>query len=172
MIFSIRGIFMVATVTLAAAFPATAQESDVTLLGTFGAWQAITDTAGGGLICLAVSVAVSSTGNKDGNRVVFVGHDPGTSLFGAATFATGVTEDNVLDVTLFIGTQEWRLEGISGNSAFSLDEDDQNEFVSAMKSGEEMRLDASNRSGVVFSDIYALTGATAAFNEIDRACGR
>ncbi len=157
-----------------AASPGISQTSDVTLLGTHGAWQAITDTTGGGLICVAISVAISSTGGTDQTRdgVVFVGHDPATSLFGALTFDTGVTQDNVLDVTLSIGGREWRLDGIRGDSAFSLDEEQQIEIVTAIKAGEEMRLEATNRSGDVFTDTYVLVGATAAFADIDRACGR
>jgi Invasion associated locus B (IalB) protein. len=152
---------------LAVAPAANAQE----VLGTFDAWTAFTDKVSGKQICYIGSKPKKAEGNytKRDEAFVLVTHRPAEKVVGEVSVETGYTYKAGSAPMVTIGDRKFTLFS-KGSNAWAKDAAADKDLVAAMKSGAEMVIKGTSSRGTLTTDTYSLSGFTAAFNAITKAC--
>lgn len=153
---------------LAAAANANAQE----VLGTFNDWTAFTDKVSGKQICYIGSKPKKAEGNytKRDDAFVLVTHRPSEKVVGEVSIETGYTYKTGSSPVVTIGDSTFTLFA-KGSNAWAKDASADRKLVAAMKGGSEMVVKGTSSRGTATTDTYSLSGFTAAFNAIGKACG-
>lgn len=157
----------VAMAVLAAA-AANAQEA----LGAFDDWTAFTDKSSGKQICYVGSKPKKSEGNytKRGDAYVLVTHRPADKVTGEVSFEAGYTFKSDSAPVVTIGGRTFTLFS-KGSNAWANDAAADRALVAAMKAGAEMVVKGTSSRGTLTTDTYSLSGFTAAYTAIGKACG-
>ena len=163
----------IAAATLAALAiltPAAAQAAPE-LIGLFDDWEAYTATEGGAKICYMGSEPKKMEGKYSarGRVVMLVTHRPKDKEKGVVSVTTGYTYKEGSDATVTIGDKTYKLF-TSGGHAFA-EEGRDAALVDAMIRGADMVVKGTSSRGTLTTDTYSLTGFTAAWKAIGKACG-
>lgn len=163
---------VLATVAALAAFgpPALSQEA-VEDLGTFTDWQARTFKEGGKLVCTMFSVPKSSEGDYSnrGEVYAFVTHRPAHNRTDEVSVNIGYTFKKGAPVIAKISGTEYDLFS-DRSTAWTRDAKTDRAMVRAMRAGAEMIVQGVSSRGTRTTDIFSLSGFTAAHNAISNAC--
>ena len=159
---------LAAFATLAA--PALAQEG-LEDLGTFKDWQAHSYKEGGKLVCTMFSVPQSSEGDytKRGDVYVFVTHRPAHNRVDEVSINIGYTFKKGAPVNVVISGTTHELFS-DRSTAWTRDSRSDRALVRAMRAGAEMIVQGISIRGTRTTDMFSLSGFTAAHNAINNAC--
>ena len=153
---------------------ASAQQDSRRHLGSYRDWDAFVYGTGANRTCHMISVPKSSTASKKnarrGDIYVMVSHRPEYGITGEINAVMGYPIRQGSSATIRIDGRK-RIEFFTeGTGAWAYDPKDDAETVAAMKRGSGMVVSATSQRGTNTSDRYSLSGFTAAYNAITRAC--
>ena len=120
------------------------------LIDVYGKWEAYSYSEKGKKVCYIGSQPTSAKGDytQRGKIYVMVTHRPALKLFNEVSFKLFTYED----------------------SAWAVNGEEDRKLVSAMKSGSTMVVVGNSSRGTKTTDTYSLSGFTAAYNAISKAC--
>ncbi|HVO17465.1 MAG TPA: invasion associated locus B family protein [Alphaproteobacteria bacterium] len=142
------------------------------VLGKFGAWDAVATTQGKSKLCYVAGLPQKSEGriDKRGEASVIVSHWPAQRRFNVVEINAGYEFKKDSDVTVKIGDRSFRLF-TKGTSAWTESAAADEAVAGFMKAGSTMIVTGETARGARITDIYDLSGMTAAIAAIDKACG-
>ena len=167
---------MVLTMLCLPAYEAQAQgRGKRELLGSFRDWDALVMTSNAGeKTCYMISTAKRWTASRKnvsrGDIYVIVQHRPAFDVKDEINVNVGYPLKSGSEVTVSVdGKPAYRLF-TEGRAAWAYDPRDDRAMVAAFKRGSRMVAKATSARGTVTTDTYSLSGFTAAYNAITKAC--
>lgn len=161
------GLLFAAVMTIQA-LPAAAE----TLIGQFGDWDAFQDGAGGDKVCYMASLPKSEKGDytSRGQTYLTIVHRPGAKMTGVVRVTAGYAYKQGGDVTVKIDdkTFPFYTHPDTPDSAWTRGDA---AVRKAMIAGRSMVVKGTSGRGTVTTDTYSLSGVTAAYKAISKACG-
>lgn len=141
-------------------------------IGTFNDWTAFSDGSDSNRICYVGSVPTKAEGKytRRGDTYTLVSHRPGERVFGEVSVEAGYTYKPASEVAIDIDGKKFKLFTKGGN-AWASDASADKAIVAAMKAGQRMIIRGTSSRGTLTKDTYSLSGFTAAYNAISKACG-
>lgn len=154
---------------LGVAAPAQAQEPKY--IGNFKDWHSFTLKEQGNDVCYMVSQPIKSEGNytRRGNIHVLVTHRPAERSYDVVSFIAGYTFKEGSAVEVKVGSKKYSLF-TEGETAWAHDEKTDQALVSAIRSGAKMIVTGYSSRGTKTVDTYSLSGSSAAYTAIGKAC--
>jgi len=145
------------------------------LLGSFRDWDALTTKeADGSKTCYMISTPKDSTASRKGARrgdiYVTVTHRPKFGVTGEVSTVMGYPLKVGSDVRVEVdGKSRFNLF-TEGTAAWAYDARDDGRITTAMKRGNRLVIRGTSTRGTNTTDTYSLSGFTAAYNAITKAC--
>ncbi|WP_404423589.1 invasion associated locus B family protein [Thalassospira australica] len=141
------------------------------LIDVYGKWEAYSYSEKGKKVCYIGSQPTSAKGDytQRGKIYVMVTHRPALKLFNEVSFITGYTYEKDSDVDLRIDSKSFKLFTYE-DSAWAVNGEEDRKLVSAMKAGSNMVVVGNSSRGTKTTDTYSLSGFTAAYTAISKAC--
>ncbi|MEQ8195662.1 MAG: invasion associated locus B family protein [Rhodospirillales bacterium] len=149
-----------------AAWPASADP-----INTFNDWSAFAETEGGQNVCYIGSTPKTQSGKykNRGETYVLVTHRPADKTRGVVSVKGGYAYKKGAEVQINIDSERFTLF-TDQDHAWAFDADGDRKLVAAMKAGSKMIVTGVSDKGTKTTDTYSLSGFTAAYNAIGRAC--
>lgn len=163
-----RYILPLALLCLAAGPAGAADE----VLGKFGAWDAVATTQGKSKLCYVAGLPQKTEGriDKRGEASIIISHWPAQRRFNVVEVNAGYEFKKDSDVTVKIGDRSFRLF-TKGTAAWTESAAADEAVSGFMKAGSMMTVTGETTRGVRITDVYDLSGMTAAMAAINKACG-
>ncbi len=158
-----------AAALFAAATPASAAPGSK-LIATHGDWEAYTFSDKNGKVCYIASLPKSAGGAKDRETFASVTHRPADNANDVVAITAGYEYAAGSEVEVSIDGRAFKLF-TSGDGAWAKDSATDREMVEAMKKGMTMKVTGNPAKGKPTTDTYSLSGFTASYQDISRACG-
>lgn len=162
-----RGLISIlAGMALAAvATPVLAQSA--TKIGQYNAWGTYSYNANGGKVCYVLTVPTDKQPAKldHGDIFFFVSQKPGQNVTYEPQFIASYNLQENSKVTVTIKNKTFSMF-TRGKSAWMENAAEEPEFVTAMKSGTDMKVAAKSGKGNATSYTFSLKGISAALNSI------
>lgn len=155
--------------------PSVADAQSSRLLGSYRDWDAHVRGSGSSKECYMLSAvkrwSASRSGVRRGDTYITVTHRPAMAVTGEVNVIVGypLRQGSELRITVD-GGRRFDLF-TEGRGAWAYDSKDDTAIVNAMKRGNSLVATASSQRGTRTTDTYSLSGFTAAYNAITRACG-
>ncbi len=142
------------------------------VIDTFKAWTAFAQTEGGKKVCFVGSAPEKAEGKykKREDPYVLVTHRPAEKSVGVVSVGAGYTYKKGSEVEINIDGQRFTLFTDAG-SAWAYDSKADRALVRAMKGGLSMIVAGMSARGTLTTDTYSLSGFTAAYDAVTKACG-
>ncbi len=145
------------------------------LLGSYRDWDAMTGTDGsGGKTCYIISSPKKSTASKRnatrGQIYITVTHRPAFGVTGEVNAVVGYPIRRGSEANISVDGRHQFQFFTEGPGAWAYDPKDDAAAVSAMKAGVNLVVKATSQRGTDTTDTYSLSGFTAAYNAISKAC--
>ena len=136
-------------------------------IGVYSDWRAYTD----GPVCYMGSEPKKAEGKYKarGQPYMLVSHRPQAKSLGVIEVGAGYTYMKGSEADLAIGEASFRLF-TDGNTAWARNAKTDRALVAAMKGGKEMVIKGTSSRGTLTTDTYSLTGFSAAYAAIGKAC--
>lgn len=141
-------------------------------LALFDAWEANISGTGAQRICFMVSDPSKSepADANRGNIQAFVSHRPGEKARDVVSVSLGYPIKAGSEIRTTIGGKTFNLF-TKGDTAWAKNNADDKALVQAMMNGATMTVAGESERGTKTVDTYSLTGFSAAYKEISKACG-
>ena len=141
------------------------------VLGKFESWDAIASTDGKAKLCYVAGLPQKSEGDytKRGEASLIISHWPAQKRFYVVEINAGYDYKKGSDATVQIGGHSFRLF-TKDASAWTESPQADSALVAAMKAGASMTVVGESSRGTKTTDVYDLSGVTAAIGAIDKAC--
>jgi invasion protein IalB len=169
--------FLIATfaVVLPASAPVEAQKDSRRHLGSYRSWDAFVYGTGTKRTCHIISVPKSSTASKKkarrGDIYIMVSHRPEYGIVGEVNAVLGYPIRQGSTAKFNVDGGRKRIEFFTeGTGAWAYDPKDDAAAIKAMKRGSGLVISATSQRGTKTTDRYSLSGFTAAYNAITKAC--
>ena len=152
-----------------------AAQAAPTSLGTFNAWSAYVSSAADGKVCFAASQPTSSkysrTISRRGDTYVMITTIPAQGIRNQASTIIGFPFKQNGDVAADIDGQAFKMftNDTVPETAWA-DPAQEAGLVEAMKKGSRMTIQSTSSRGTDVSDVYSLSGVTAALAAIAKEC--
>ncbi|MEE8444110.1 MAG: invasion associated locus B family protein [Alphaproteobacteria bacterium] len=148
-----------------------AAQQDVADLGAFKDWKAQTFTEKGKIVCTMWSEPTESAGEykKRGPVYIFVTHRPYANRIDEISINIGYTFKKAAPVGVSIGSREYALFS-GGDTAWTRTSKEDRRLVRAMRAGSNLTISGISSRGTKTTDTFSLSGFTAAYNTITKAC--
>ena len=173
----VKSLLLASSVALVLPFASsasTAQDSR-RALGSYRDWDAFVFGTGAKRTCHMISSPKSSKANKKnvrrGDIYVMVSHRPEYGVVGEVNAVLGYPIRQGSTAAINIDGRKKVDFFTEGNGAWAYDPKDDAAVVASMKRGSGMTVKASSQRGTRTTDRFSLSGFTAAYNAITRACG-
>ena len=153
------------------AVPALAQGGK--LIGVFTDWSAFSETEEGKGICYIGSLPKKQEGKytQRGDPLILVTHRPAEKSFDVVSLQAGYIYSRGSEVEVTISGQRFELF-TRGGYAWTKDSKTDRQIVVAMKGGKTMVVKGTSSRGTLTTDTYSLSGFTAAYGAMGKACGK
>ncbi len=149
-------------------------------IGTFSEWSAFVDGTGDNRECYIISLPKKEEGkySRRDDTYTVVTHRRKDNTYGQVSVEAGYTYKQGSEVDVKIDRKAFKLfttfrEGSKtrvGSNAWAYVGGDA-ELVTAMKAGTKLIVKGTSSRGTLTTDTYSLSGFTAAFKAISKACG-
>ncbi|HAA93739.1 MAG TPA: hypothetical protein DCS82_04825 [Rhodospirillaceae bacterium] len=156
-----------------AASPSNAQDAGANRLGTFGDWHAESYLEKKGKkTCLMWTKPLKSRGKyrKRGDVYMYVTHRPWLKKSNVVSFLAGYNYKKDSEARALVGGAKFVLF-TDKDVAWARSARQDKALVDAMRRGRTMTLDGLSSRSTRTTDIYSLTGFSAAHDAINKACG-
>lgn len=166
----ITAFLLAVSVLLPSSRPAHAAEPR--LLGSFRDWNAFVLEEPSGPACWMVSRPKKQEGDfaRRGDVFVLVTHRPAEKALDVVNFIAGYPIEERGEVTVQIGKKSYKLFA-SAEEAWARDAETDRAIAQAMRQGTIMIVRGTSMRGTNTTDTFSLSGATAAYQAINAACG-
>ena len=156
-------------VTLASAGAASAQS--VTSIGDFKSWSAFSASEGAGAVCFAMSKPTDVTPPPDGytQAYLYLTHRPSENVNNELNLVAGFEFAPDQPATLTVGGKSFELF-TQKDAAWLLDASQNDSLAGAMRAGTTVVVEGTTDKGILVSETFSLSGATAASKAIDSGC--
>ena len=156
-----------AAVMILGLFSPSAAAAKVVEIGVYADWRAFTE----GAICYMGSEPNKAEGKYTSRDqpYVLVSHGPGNKSIGVIEVGAGYAYKKGSEADVTIGDESFRLF-TKGGEAWARDTRTDRALVTAMKVGKAMVVKGTSSRGTLTTDTYSLTGFTAAYAAIGKAC--
>ena len=143
------------------------------LIDVFNEWSAFVEDEKGKPTCYAGSLPKKTEGKytKRGDALILVTHRPAEKSFDVVSIQAGYIYRKESEVEVTIGGQRFELF-VKGGNAWAKDSKSDRLMVAAMKGGKSMVVKGTSSRGTLTTDTYSLSGFTAAYGTMGKACGR
>ena len=141
------------------------------LINNFSDWSAFDETEGSNKVCYIGSTPKKQRGKykKRGETYVLVTHRPAEKTRGVISIKAGYSFKKGTDVQVNVGSQRFTLF-TDKDHAWARDTAGDHKLTAAMRSGSQMIVTGISGRGTKTTDTYSLSGFTAAYNTINKAC--
>ena len=142
-------------------------------IDVFNEWSAYTEKESGKAICYIGSLPEKMEGKytQRGVALILVTHRPAEKSFDVISIQAGYIYRKESGVEVTIGGQKFELFTKGGN-AWAKDSKIDRQLVAAMKGGKTMVVKGTSSRGTLTTDTYSLSGFTAAYGAMGKACGK
>lgn len=160
----------VAVAALAVA-PTASRAADPQLIGTFGAWTAYTFQEGSGKVCYMASQPRKAEGDYTSRGDIFalVTHRPAENSNNVISIVAGYPYKEGSEVALSVGRTAFTLF-THGDRAWARTSQIDGQIAEAIRKGSDMVVKGTSQRGTVTTDTYSLSGSSAAYEAISKAC--
>jgi invasion protein IalB len=151
---------------------ASAQKRDI--IGSFRDWDALIIKEGNAKTCYMISTPKRSTANKKnvrrGDIYITVTNRPGVGVKSEVNAVMGYPLRPNSEVRFQVDGKRAQSLFTEGSTAWAYDGSDDAKIAAAMKAGSRLVVTGTSARGTRTTDTYSLSGFTAAFNAINKAC--
>lgn len=169
-----KAVCMVVGLMILGTSMADAQAGSRRHLGSFRDWDAFVYGAGAERTCHMISVPKSSNASKKnarrGDIYMMVSHKPKFGIVGEVNSVLGYPIRQGSEATMVVDGRHRLKFFTEGNAAWAYDPRDDTKMVANMKRGSGLVVTAASQRGTKTTDRYSLSGFTAAYNAITKAC--
>ena len=151
------------------ALPAAAQS--VRLIGDFRDWSAYSATEGTGGICFAMSLPKEVTPTPEGftQAYLYLTNRPSEGVASEFNLVSGFPFSPNAPATISVGGQVFDLF-TENDAAWLMDPAMSDNLAGAIRAGSTLTIDGVSAAGVAITQIFSLSGATAASRAIEGGC--
>ncbi len=152
--------------------PVSANAAEPRLIGTFRDWSAYEFQDANGKVCYMASRPIKDEGNytRRGEIYALITHRPEERSFDVVSFIAGYTHKAGSDVSVQIGSSSYDLF-TQGDTAWTRDGETDRNLVQSIRQGNRMVTRGTSSRGTLTTDTYSLSGSSAAYDAISKACG-
>jgi invasion protein IalB len=151
---------------------ASAQKRDI--LGSFRDWDALIIKEGSTKTCYMISTPKRTTANKKnvrrGDIYITVTNRPNVGVKSEVNAVMGYPLRPNSEVRFQVDGKRAQSLFTEGSTAWAYDSNDDAKLAAAMKAGSRLVVTGTSVRGTRTTDTYSLSGFTAAFNAINKAC--
>ena len=168
---NIRSTAAVFGFALAASFAGSAVAQSVQVIGTFKDWAAYSAAEGTGSVCFAMSKPTDVTPPPDGytQAYLYLTHRPSENVSNELNLVAGFDFAPDQPATLTVGGQSFDLF-TQKDAAWLLDASKNDDLAGAIRAGSSLVVQGTSAKGILISETFSLSGATAASRAIGSAC--
>jgi hypothetical protein len=166
-----RALLLSLATLVAAAVAVPAQAQEATRISQHQAWGTYATQQGGGRVCYVLSVPteMQPTSLDHGNIYFFISQKPGQTVTYEPQFIAAYNFQDNSKVQISVGDRSFTMF-TRGNLAWLETPSEEPALVAAMRSGTDMRVQATSGRGNPTSYVFSLRGVTAALESIN-TCG-
>jgi hypothetical protein len=166
-----RILLTIGAATLALALSGAAMAQSPSSIGQFNNWTAWSYAGSNGTVCYihAAPEALMPSDLRHGEVSFFIRTSPGEGVEKEANFVAGYPFKENSSVIVDIDGRKFTMF-TQGDSAWLLNDNDEEELLSAMRAGRQMTVSATSRRGNDTTYRYSLSGVTAASDKIVSEC--
>lgn len=141
-------------------------------LGTYKDWSALMLVQGGEKQCYMVSLpkSMAPKGVKRGEVSLLVTHWPARKIVNEVSVVTGYSYKKGSDVKAKIKKSKTFTMFTSEDRAWANNADEDKAMVKALKAGATVTVTGTSSRGTKTTDVYSLSGFSAAYRSISKAC--
>jgi len=167
----IRSAAAIVGFALAVGFAGTALAQSVQVIGTFKDWAAYSAAEGTGSVCFAMSKPTDVTPPPDGytQAYLYLTHRPSENVSNELNLVAGFDFAPDQPATLTVGGQSFDLF-TQKDAAWLLDASKNDDLAGAIRAGSSLVVQGTSAKGILISETFSLSGATAASRAIGSAC--
>lgn len=140
-------------------------------VGTFKDWAAYSASAGAGSVCFAMSKPTDVSPTPDGytQAYLYLTHRPAENVDNELNLVAGYTFAPDQPATLSVDGRSFDLF-TQKDAAWLLDAKQNDNLAGAMRAGQTLTIEGTSERGILVTETFSLTGATAASKAIDSSC--
>ena len=140
-------------------------------LGEFRDWNAYSASEGAGAVCFAMSKPTEVTPPVDGytQAYLYLTHRPAENILNEVNLVAGFDFAPDQPATLTVGGKTFDLF-TQKDAAWLLDASKSQDLAGAMRAGTSLVVQGTTDKGILVSETFSLSGATAASKAIDTGC--
>ena len=148
-----------------------ASAQSVTLIGAFKDWSAYSASDGAGAVCFAMSKPTDVSPSPDGytQAYLYLTHRPSENVTNELNLVAGFEFAPEQPATLTVGGKSFDLF-TQKDAAWLLDAQQNEALAGAMRKGTSVVIEGTTDKGILVSETFSLSGATAANRAIDSGC--
>lgn len=144
-------------------------------LGTFKNWDALVETnSKGQKTCYIISMPKKTTTSQKvssrGDTYIMISKKPTYGISAEVSVVLGFAGKESVEATASIDGKRKNRMFMKGDAAWTYDARDDVSMVAQMKAGSNLLFTSTSKRGTVLKDTYSLSGFTAAYGAIERAC--
>lgn len=157
----------IAAISLASA----ASAQSVQVIGTFKDWAAYSASEGAGSVCFAMSKPSTVDPQPDGytQAYLYLTHRPSENVTNELNLVAGFEFAPDQPATLAVGGKNFDLF-TQKDAAWLLDATQSQSLAGAMRAGQSLVIQGTTDKGILVTETFSLSGATAASKAIDSGC--
>ena len=148
-----------------------ASAQSVQIIGTFKDWAAYSASEGAGSVCFAMAKPVTVDPQPDGytQAYLYLTHRPAENVSNELNLVAGFEFAPDQPATLTVGGKSFDLF-TQKDAAWLLDTSQNDSLAGALRSGNSVVVQGTSAKGILISETFSLSGATAASRAIDSGC--
>ena len=148
-----------------------ASAQSVQVIGTFKDWAAYSASEGAGAVCFAMAKPSTVDPQPDGytQAYLYLTHRPSENVSNELNLVAGFEFAPDQPATLAVGGKNFDLF-TQKDAAWLLDAKQNDNLAGALRSGTTVVIQGTSAKGILISETFSLSGATAASRAIGSAC--
>ena len=148
-----------------------AAAQSVQVIGTFKDWAAYSASEGAGAVCFAMSKPSTVDPSPDGytQAYLYLTHRPSENVSNELNLVAGFEFAPEQPATLTVGGKSFDLF-TQKDAAWLLDATQNSTLAGALRSGNSVVIQGTTDKGILVTETFSLSGATAASRAIDSGC--
>lgn len=167
----IRALSLPLALAAVCAVTSGAMAQSVQLLGTFKDWAAYSASEGAGAVCFAMSKPTTVEPSPDGytQAYLYLTHRPAENVDNELNLVAGFDFAPDQPARLQVGGKSFDLF-TQKDAAWLLDNTQADDLAGAIRAGSTLVVQGTTDKGILVSETFSLSGATAASRAIDSGC--
>lgn len=148
-----------------------AAAQSVQAIGTFKSWAAYSASGGAGAVCFALAKPTDVSPAPDGytQAYLYLTHRPAENVSNEINLVAGFEFAPDQPATLTVGGKTFDLF-TQKDAAWLLDPSQNDNLAGAFRAGSTVVIEGTTNKGILVSETFSLSGATAASRAIDGGC--